>query len=293
MNYHHRLMHIVGIIAVLLVVYDFSQAQQSEQQPTYRLTTILGTEVVTSIENVTLTDPLLNFMIPNLWGITGPRFLISLEGYVYISIPFSLLKEIQLDSKLHTVTLINGSTFVGKLVGVIQTPERKRYDLANLKSLTPEKKPTEKKPSEIQTRSNPALWELSLPPPYNRSFKVRNVRFVFSYPTREKVGSIIYTIEPTTRVHDTETFFVPVSGQDVVTNLTDFDEIRFNEKAKQRMTLVPAHGAPIETNPVLEISDAYGKHHATTWILRADLVGDLPLSIAVKPVNCRFQKISR
>jgi hypothetical protein len=143
-------------------------------------------------------------------------FILKLQDDAYIIVPLVAFKEATLSDGSHKVTLSNGATLSGKLVGQIKQ-DNKVYDLPAITKIRRIEAARDRERAPVKKS-----WKLSSVKPKVAEFVVAEPRFSFTYQDRYKSGGMFYTWETGTFVHTTEVFIIDIGGEEVTANLSDF-----------------------------------------------------------------------
>ncbi len=184
-------------------------------------------------------------------------FLLKMEEGVYMAIPFGAFKEAVAKDGTHTVTLNNGKTVQGQLLGTINTAGGKVYALPSTTNIRIVETPD--KPEKVSGHK----WQLTSSKPKFDSVLVTAPAFAFSYNDRYKSGGMFYTWETGSFSHITESFTILVGGQRVPGNLSDFATISTDSGENPTITLTSQSGVSTAGRLILQYEDK----NATGWTL--------------------------
>jgi hypothetical protein len=248
-----------GAASALVVLLLCSSARAQKPVWTVELTTKLGVTATVPVAteygmpSVTLGNSIEEKIAANYaWR---SNFTLKLPSGGYLMIPFHSFRDAILKDGAHSVTLVNGGTVSGKLIGQIGSGG-KVYDLAALSAMRMVQSGEVPKPQLASART----WALkSTTPPIDMPV-VAEPRFAFGYSDQYKSGGMFYTWETRMEVAVAESFIIKVGAEEIAANLSEFAGLSMSRTPKPPsvITLTARNGTATSGSIILKHGDKAG-----------------------------------
>jgi len=253
--------------------------QSDGTYPMVQLTTKLGTEVTTEVRRIDTSKDLLN--APN-------KLLLKTTDGVYLLIPLTLFRRAYESQGVHMVTLADNQELGGRLLGILEGSDQKKYDLGTTCTIVLTQLP-KASPTPRFTPTKPVTqWKIQVTEPAGLAQAVSNPRFAFRY-----YSTAGYAIGGTNRTTTSNSFYLKRGTEEILANLADFEQISFSRPTPggPGVPIVVKTKDGIETQGtlVLKAKDSAGEHVSNDWHLEADLANS-EITMVLKNPTCLLRK---
>lgn len=202
------------------------------------------------------------------------NFVLKLKDSAYVNIPLRSFKEVSIKDRIHLVTLNNGTTLSGKLIGKIKSNDGKIYDLPstiNIKLVH-----LSKKDEKTQIKQPDKLWDMVPFKTNPTKYIIAEPKFTFAYNDTEKeiIDFLRYVDKTVTRIKTTKSFIIKIGNEEITTNLFDFKKISLkpNSNYTDKIEITSQSGVTSTGSLILK----YEKKNNIGWalVLRLPEMGD-------------------